>query len=45
MQAMTEQRTDFADLVRQRRAELKISVRVLADRSVDPDTGTKAKFG
>ncbi|WP_239697841.1 MULTISPECIES: helix-turn-helix domain-containing protein [Streptomyces] len=42
---MTEQRTDFADLLRQRRAELGISVRKLADQSVDPDTGTQAKFG
>ncbi|MEV7154844.1 helix-turn-helix transcriptional regulator [Streptomyces misionensis] len=42
---MTEQRTDFADLVRQRRAELGISVRKLAEQSVDPDTGTQAKFG
>lgn len=45
MHAMTEQRTDFADLVRQRRAELGISVRKLAEQSVDPDTGTQAKFG
>ena len=45
MHAMAEQRTDFADLVRQRRAELSVSVRVLADRSVDPETGTQAKFG
>ncbi|SEC01817.1 hypothetical protein SAMN04490357_0974 [Streptomyces misionensis] len=45
MHAMTEQRTDFADLLRQRRAELGISVRKLADQSVDPDTGTQAKFG
>lgn len=37
MHAMTEQRTDFADLVRQRRAELGISIRKLADRSIDPD--------
>jgi len=45
MHAMAEQRTDFADLVRQRRAELKITVRKLEDLSVDPDTGTQAKFG
>lgn len=45
MHAMTEPRTDFADLVRQRRAELNISVRTLAARSVDPETGTQAKFG
>ncbi|MEU8756280.1 XRE family transcriptional regulator [Streptomyces chartreusis] len=42
---MTEQRTDFADLVRQRRAELNISVRKLAEQSVDPETGEQAKFG
>ncbi|MFI5687828.1 XRE family transcriptional regulator [Streptomyces sp. NPDC051636] len=44
---MTEQRTrtDFADLVRQRRAELGISVRKLAEQSVDQETGAQAKFG
>jgi transcriptional regulator with XRE-family HTH domain len=45
---MTEQqrRTDFADLVRQRRAELGISVRRLAEQSVDPETGDRpVKFG
>ncbi|MFF7130051.1 helix-turn-helix domain-containing protein [Streptomyces sp. NPDC008240] len=43
---MTEQRTDFADLVRQRRAELGLSVRALADQSVDPETGEQPfKFG
>lgn len=45
MHAMTEQRSDFADLVRQRRADLNISVRKLAEQSIDPDTGTQAKFG
>lgn len=45
MHAMTEQRTDFADLVRQRRAELGVSVRRLAEQSVDPDTGVQVKFG
>lgn len=45
MHAMTEQRTDFADLVRHRRAELDISVRKLAEQSVDPETGAQAKFG
>lgn len=45
MHAMTEQRSDFADLVRQRRADLNISVRTLATRSVDPETGTQVKFG
>lgn len=39
MHAMTEPRTDFADLVRQRRAELGLSVRKLAEQSVDPDSG------
>ncbi|WP_435279268.1 helix-turn-helix domain-containing protein [Streptomyces sp. 1222.5] len=45
---MTEQpqRTDFADLVRQRRAELGLSVRTLAEQSVDPETGERPfKFG
>ncbi|MEV5957232.1 XRE family transcriptional regulator [Streptomyces sp. NPDC051987] len=42
---MTEQRTDFADLVRQRRADLKISVRKLEELSVDPETGAQAKYG
>ncbi|MFF5404553.1 helix-turn-helix domain-containing protein [Streptomyces misionensis] len=42
---MTEQRTDFADLLRQRRAELGISVRKLAEQSVDSETGIQAKFG
>lgn len=46
MHAMTEQRTDFADLVRQRRAELGVSVRALAEQSVDPETGERPfKFG
>ena len=45
MHAMTEQRTDFADLVRQRRAELGLSVRKLAEQSVDPETGVQVKFG
>lgn len=46
MHAMTEQRTDFADLVRHRRAELGISVRSLAEQSVDPETGEQPfKFG
>ncbi|MER5750694.1 XRE family transcriptional regulator [Streptomyces sp. NPDC002088] len=42
---MTEQRTDFTDLVRQRRAELKITVRKLEELAVDPETGVQAKFG
>jgi hypothetical protein len=45
MHAMTEQRTDFADLVRQRRAELGLSVRKLEELSADPETGIHAKFG
>jgi transcriptional regulator with XRE-family HTH domain len=45
MHAMTEQRTDFADLVRQRRAELAVSLRKLAEQSVDPDGGRPVKFG
>lgn len=46
MHAMTEQRTDFADLVRHRRAELAVSLRKLAEQSVDPDGGGRpVKFG
>ena len=45
MHAMTEQRSDFTDLVRLRRAELRISVRKLEELSVDPRTGTQAKYG
>jgi transcriptional regulator with XRE-family HTH domain len=45
MHAMTEQRTDFTDLVRDRRAELGISLRELEARAVDPETGEQAKFG
>jgi len=45
MHAMAQQRTDFADLVRQRRATLKISVRKLEELSVDPETGTQVKYG
>lgn len=36
---MTEQRTDFSDLIRGRRAELGVSLRTLAARCVDPETG------
>ncbi len=42
---MAEQRTDFSDLVRERRAELGISLRELEARSVDPEAGERAKFG
>lgn len=47
MTAMAEQQqTDFTDLVRERRAELGISLRELEERSIDPEgTGTQAKFG
>lgn len=52
MHAMTDQtrRTDFSDLVRERRAELGISLRELEARSVDPapEEGVepeRAKFG
>jgi transcriptional regulator with XRE-family HTH domain len=46
MHAMTEQRTSFTDLVRQRRAELGLSVRKLADLCIDPETGERPfKFG
>jgi transcriptional regulator with XRE-family HTH domain len=46
MHAMTEQRTDFADLVRRRRAELGVSVRKLAEQSVDPEADERpVKFG
>lgn len=47
MTAMTEQtqRTDFTDLVRSRRAELGITLRELESRSIDAETGERAKFG
>ncbi|MYR61135.1 XRE family transcriptional regulator [Streptomyces sp. SID625] len=45
MHAMTEQRTDFTDLLRQRRAELGHSLREMEARSVDPASGAQAKFG
>jgi len=47
MHAMTEQgqRTDFSDLVRDRRAELGISLRELESRALDPETGEQARFG
>uniref|UniRef100_UPI0036705E4D hypothetical protein n=1 Tax=Paenibacillus chitinolyticus TaxID=79263 RepID=UPI0036705E4D len=46
MHAMAEQgRTDFNDLLRERRAELGISLRELETRSVHPESGTQAKFG
>ncbi|MFG3170635.1 XRE family transcriptional regulator [Streptomyces sp. NPDC048200] len=44
---MAEQRTDFTDLVRARRAELGISLRELEARSIYEEDGvsTQAKFG
>jgi transcriptional regulator with XRE-family HTH domain len=45
MHAMTEQRSDFSDLLRQRRAELGLSLRDMEARSVDPGSGAQAKFG
>lgn len=45
MHAMTEQRTDFTDLVRDRRAELGISLRELEARAIDDQTGDQARFG
>ncbi|MFC5720346.1 XRE family transcriptional regulator [Streptomyces gamaensis] len=42
---MAEQRTDLSDLVRDRRAELKLGLRVLADRCTDPESGEQLKFG
>jgi transcriptional regulator with XRE-family HTH domain len=35
-------RTDLSDLVRQRRTELGLSARALADRCIDPETGEPA---
>lgn len=43
--AEQQQRSELADLVRDRRAALNISLRTLAERSVDPETGETAKFG
>lgn len=45
MPAMTEQRTDFTDLLRARRAELGYSLRDMESRSIDPESGEQAKFG
>jgi transcriptional regulator with XRE-family HTH domain len=47
MSLMAEQteRTDFSDLVRDRRAELGISLRELEKRAVDPASGVQCKFG
>lgn len=40
-----ERRTDFGDLVRERRAELGLSLRELEQAAVDPETGEPARFG
>lgn len=45
MHAMTEQRTEFTDLLRQRRAELGDSLRQMEASCVDPVSGVQAKFG
>ena len=45
MHAMTEQRTDFTDLLRQRRQELGLSLREMEARSLDSKSGVQAKFG
>ena len=45
MHAMTEQRTDFADLRKARRAELGKSLRDMEKICIDPDSGEQAKFG
>ncbi|MEU9558041.1 helix-turn-helix domain-containing protein [Streptomyces fumanus] len=43
---MTEQRTDFTDLLRARRAELGYSLRDMEKRCIDPEgSGEQAKFG
>lgn len=45
MHAMTEQRTDFTDLLKARRAELGKSLREMEKLCIDPDSGEQAKFG
>lgn len=46
MQAMSsDQRTDFTDLLKARRAELGRSLREMEARAIDPKSGTQAKFG
>lgn len=44
MSIMAEQelRTHLSDLVRTRRAELRLSLRAVQDRTIDPDTGQPA---
>lgn len=45
MHAMTGQRTEFRDLLRQRRTELGHSLREMGTRCIDPQSGEQAKFG
>lgn len=45
MHAMTEQRTDFTDLLKARRAELGKSLRDMEKLCIDPESGEQAKFG
>jgi transcriptional regulator with XRE-family HTH domain len=45
MTTMPEQRTDFTDLIKARRAELGYSLRELEARAIDPESGAQAKFG
>ncbi|MFC9681341.1 XRE family transcriptional regulator [Streptomyces sp. NPDC056948] len=42
---MTEQRTDFTDLLRRRRQELGLSLRKMEALCLDPVSGEQAKFG
>jgi transcriptional regulator with XRE-family HTH domain len=45
MHAMAEQRTDFTDLLKSRRAALGRSLRDMEARSIHEPSGTQAKFG
>lgn len=40
-----EQRTQLADLIRSRRAELNVGLKAFADKAVDPVTGTRVTRG
>lgn len=42
MHAMTEQRTDFTDLLKARRAELGKSLRDMEKLCIDPESGEQA---
>jgi transcriptional regulator with XRE-family HTH domain len=42
---MVEQRTEFRDLLKARRAQLGYSLRKMEARSIHPESGTQAKFG